>query len=69
MLRKKVLPSRYRKLCQYALLHLCRSLVGEGYGKYLPVARGLIIKCLMYSTASVKVLPEPAEALYTNNSM
>ena len=25
------------KLCQYALLHLCRSLVGEGYGKYLPV--------------------------------
>ena len=30
---------------------------------------GLSIKCLMYSTARVNVFPEPAEALYTNNSM
>ena len=37
MLRKKVLPSRYRKAVSVCAPHLCRSLVGEGYGKYLPV--------------------------------
>lgn len=57
------------KLRQNALLHFCRSFIGEGYGKYLPIGAGIKDQKFDVFHSQREGFPEPAEALYTNSSM